>query len=134
MTPQDTVEPPAMAGRRERQREARQHDEHDDREPPIDEPGGPERRPVDRVAGEGAQKDVVHHHEQRRETADAVEADDSLSRSWVHRENAPRNRSRKALIGQVGAFGLGRRPSSHPHPAIRSSTAGSWAMTDIGTS
>ena len=48
--------------------------------------------------------------------------------------NALRKRSRKAFIGQTGACGPGRRPSSQPHPAIWSSTAGSWAMTEIGTS
>ena len=30
--------------------------------------------------------------------------------------------------------GSGRRPSCQPQPAIRSSTAGSWAMIEIGTS
>ena len=48
--------------------------------------------------------------------------------------NALRKRSRKALIGQTGACGFGRRPSCQPHPAIRCSTAGSWAMIEIGTS
>ena len=55
-----------------------------------------------------------------------------LPAGWV--SNAVRKRSRKAFIGQTGACGLGRRPSSQPHPAIWSSTAGSCAMTEIGTS
>ena len=38
---------------------------------------------------------------------------------------APRNRSLKALIGHTGASGAGRRPVLHPHPEMRSSTAGS---------
>jgi len=38
---------------------------------------------------------------------------------------AARNRSRKASIRHTGAFGAGRRPSLHPQPEIRSSTAGS---------
>ena len=75
----DAVEPPAVAGRREGQREAGQHDEHDDREAPVDEPAGPERRVVDRVAGKGAQEDVVHHDEQRGQAADAVEAGQPLA-------------------------------------------------------
>ena len=70
----DAVEPPAVAGRRQGQREAGQHDEHDDREPPVDEPAGPERCPVHRIAGERAQEDVVHHHEQRGQSANAVQA------------------------------------------------------------
>ena len=63
-----------MAGRRQGQRETGQHDEHDDREAPVDEPAGPERRVVDRVAAEGAQKDVVDDHVQRGQAAEAVEA------------------------------------------------------------
>ena len=47
---------------------------------------------------------------------------------------ALRKRSRNALIGHTGAVGAGRMPSSQPHPEIRSSTAGSWAMTETGTS
>ncbi len=35
---------------------------------------------------------------------------------------------------QTGACGPGRSPASQPHPEILSSTAGSWAMTEIGTS
>ena len=50
-----------------------------------------------------------------------------------YESNALRKRSRKALICQSGACRLGRRPSSQPHPAILSRTAGSWAMTEIGT-
>ena len=38
---------------------------------------------------------------------------------------APRNRSLNALIGHTGASGAGRRPVLHPHPEMRSSTAGS---------
>src|SRR5436305_2109303 len=52
----------------------------------------------------------------------------------VFESNALRKRSRKALIGQTGARGLGRKPSFQPHPVIRLSTAGSWAITEIGTS
>src|SRR4029453_7548585 len=48
--------------------------------------------------------------------------------------NAVRKRLRKALIGQTGAWGLGRKPLLPPHLAIRCRTAGSWAMTEIGTS
>ena len=48
--------------------------------------------------------------------------------------NAPRKRSRNALIGQTGAVGVGRMPSTQPHPAILRITAGSWAMTEMGTS
>ena len=47
---------------------------------------------------------------------------------------APRKRSRNALIGHTGACGLGRMPSTQPHPRIRRSTDGSWAMIEIGTS
>ena len=78
--PGEPVEPPAVAGRRQRQREAGEDDEHDDREPPVDEPGGPERCAVHRVAGERAQEDVVHHHEQRGQAADAVQAGQPLRR------------------------------------------------------
>ena len=38
---------------------------------------------------------------------------------------AARNRSRKESIRHTGAFGAGRRPSLHPQPEMRSSTAGS---------
>jgi hypothetical protein len=48
--------------------------------------------------------------------------------------NALRKRSRKAAIGHTGACGLGTMPSCQPHPAIRSITFGSCAMTEIGTS
>src|SRR6478735_9414035 len=123
-----------MAGRRQCQREPGHHDEHDDREPPVDERGGPERRVVDRVAGEGAQEHVVHHHEQRGEAADAVQAGEPLSRRRGHGEYALRKRSRNALIGQTGALGLGRRPFCQRQPPILSSTAGSCAITEIGTS
>ena len=154
--PRDAVEPPAVAGRRQGQREAGQHDEHDDREPPVDEPAGPERRPVHRVAGERAQEDVVHHHEQRGQAADAVQAGQPLRRRICDRgtgvaracssarhdrlprrrePNAPRKRSRNALIGQIGAVRAGAH-AVHPAPSRRSRriTAGSWAMTEIGTS
>ena len=76
----DPVEPPAVAGGRQRQREAGQHDEHDDREPPVDEPRRPERRAVHGVAGECAQEDVIHDHEQRCEAPDAVEAGQPVCR------------------------------------------------------
>ena len=76
---EDAVEPPAVAGRRQGQREAGQHDEHHDREPPVDEPAGPERRPVRGVAGEGAQEDVVHDHVQRGQAAHAVQARQALA-------------------------------------------------------
>ena len=33
---------------------------------------------------------------------------------------------------QTGACELGRRPASQPHPVIRLSTDGSWAMSEIG--
>ena len=163
--PGDAAELPAVAGRRQGQREAGEDDEHDDREPPVDEPAGPERRVVHRVAGERPQEDVVHHHEQRGQAPDAVQAGEPRPRRVGNRgdggsrgcggpraagrfqvdahpgppgrgcePNAPRKRSRKALIGQTGAVGLGRIPSTQPHPAIRRSTAGSWAMTEIGTS
>ena len=46
---------------------------------------------------------------------------------------AVRKRSRNALIRQTGAFGLGSRPDCQPHPPIRFSTDGSWAMIEIGT-
>ena len=75
--PRDPVEAPAAAGGRERQREARQHDEHHDGEAAVDEPAGPERRVVDRVARERAQEDVVHDHEQRREATEAVQPGDA---------------------------------------------------------
>ena len=45
-----------------------------------------------------------------------------------------RKRSRNDAIGQTGASGLGDMPSSQPHPATCSITAGSRAMTEIGTS
>jgi hypothetical protein len=48
--------------------------------------------------------------------------------------NAPKNRSRNVLIGHTGAFGLGRNPGPQPHPRIRLSTLGSWAMIETGTS
>ncbi len=43
-------------------------------------------------------------------------------------------RSRKALIGQTGAWGPGLSPSCQPQPEIWSRTAGSWATIVIGTS
>ena len=139
----DAVEPPAVAGRRQGQREAGQHDEHDDREPPVDEPAGPERRPVHRVAGERAQEDVVHHHEQRGQAADAVQAGQPLSRRRATAITG-RSRVRAERAEEAVAEGAHRpdrrlraraagRPAS---PTRRSglSTAGSWAMTEIGTS
>ena len=48
--------------------------------------------------------------------------------------NALRKRFRKALMGQTGAVEVGRIPSTQPQPAICRSTAGSWAMIEIGTS
>ena len=48
--------------------------------------------------------------------------------------NASRKRFRKALIGQTGAAGVGRIPSTQPQPAVRPITAGSCAMREIGTS
>lgn len=48
--------------------------------------------------------------------------------------NALRKRFRKALIRQSGAPGPGCIPSTQPQPAIRRITAGSCAMTEIGTS
>ena len=159
----DAVEPPAVAGRRQGQREAGQHDEHDDREPPVDEPAGPERRVVHRVAGECAQEDVVHHHVQRGQAPDAVQAGQPLARKAVPRArrrrgggrdlghacrstvtvlpgpgcepNALRKRSRKALIGQTGAVRAGPQAvAASPSRRSGSSTAGSWAMIEIGTS
>ena len=49
-------------------------------------------------------------------------------------EYASRNRSRKASIGHTGASGRGRSPSCQPQSSIRRSTAGSRAITLIGTS
>ena len=92
--PGDRVEPPAVAGRRQGQREAGQHDEDDDREPPVDEPAGPERCPVHRVAGECAQEDVVHHHEQRGQAPDAVQAGQPLPR----RTGDCRHAARRSLV------------------------------------
>ena len=37
-------------------------------------------------------------------------------------------------MGQVGAASVGRIPSTQRQPAICRSTAGSWAMIEIGTS
>jgi len=108
----------------------------------------------------------VHHHEQRSQAPDAIEAGQPLPRRagecWYrggvrrlehtlgraaggdgarchlsaarYDPNALRKRLRNASIRQTGAFGPGRNPSPQPHPAILSSTAGSCAMTEIGTS
>ena len=51
-----------------------------------------------------------------------------------YERKASKKRSRNASIFQTGASGRGRSPFCQPHPPIRSSTAGSWAMTEIGTS
>src|SRR5262249_29050787 len=48
--------------------------------------------------------------------------------------NAVRKRSRKEAIGQTGACSLGSSPSCQPQPLIWSSTFGSCAITEIGTS
>ena len=123
----DPVEPPAVAGRRQGQGEARQHDEHDDREPPVDEPRRPERRVVHRVARERPQEHVVDHDVQRGQAPDAVQAgqpavaqdraDPPSRRTYLVagcESNAVRKRLRKALIGQTGALGLGRSPEFQP--------------------
>src|SRR6187200_2677804 len=47
---------------------------------------------------------------------------------------AVRKRSRKEAIGHSGARSSGRSPACHPQPEIRSSTAGSCAITVTGTS
>src|SRR5262249_18535315 len=51
-----------------------------------------------------------------------------------HEPKASRKRSRNEAIGHTGACGLGSRPSCQPQPAIWSSTFGSWATIDTGTS
>ena len=56
------------------------------------------------------------------------------ARAGVPGPKAVRKRSRKASIGQTGAFDVGRRPGTQPQPAIRRITAGSWAITETGTS
>ena len=48
--------------------------------------------------------------------------------------NALKKRSRKALIGQTGACGLGRNPGPQSQLPICFRTFGSWAMIEIGTS
>ena len=48
--------------------------------------------------------------------------------------NTLRKRLRKELIGQTGAVGPGRSPSTQPHSAAGAITAGSRAMIEIGTS
>ena len=152
---EDAVEAPAVAGRREGQREAGQHDEHDDREPPVDEPAGPERCVVDGVAGERAHEDVVHDHVERRQAADAVQAASEPPPVGGPSERAARGsargrgRSAVTLPGAEraeeavaeGAHRPDRRRAAwgacpSPSPSRRSgfSTAGSWAMIEIGTS
>src|SRR5215468_2554778 len=59
------------------QREAGQHDEHDDREPAVDHPGRPERSVIGGVARPGTVEDVVEHDEQGGQAPDPVQADDA---------------------------------------------------------
>jgi hypothetical protein len=71
---------PAVAGRREGERKAGEHDEHDDGESPVDEPGGPEGCVIHGVAGERAHEDVVANHVQRGQAPDGVQARQPLPR------------------------------------------------------
>ena len=87
--PGDRVQPPAVASRRKGEREARQHDEDDDGESPVDEPAGPERRVVGRVARERAQEDVIDDYVQRGEAANAVQPGQPLCARIGSRQNDP---------------------------------------------
>src|SRR5258708_1238328 len=69
---------PRRGGRRaEAQREAGQGNEHDDREPPVDQPGRPEWSGIGGVARPGALENVVEHDEQGGQAPDPVQADDA---------------------------------------------------------
>ena len=64
---------PPRSRRSDRQREAGQHDEHDDGEVAVDEPSQPPWASVARVPGKREQPAVVENDEQRCDTANAVE-------------------------------------------------------------
>ena len=80
------------------------------------------RRPLCLRVRRTAPNPDLHLHS-RRATGTPV-----ASRTCSGSDHGTRSSARLALAGR------GRKPPFQPHPAIRFSTAGSWAMTEIGTS